>query len=203
MSTVYTIAKPEFLGNVNLVADEALATVKKEQKANEIYPMVMSKNLSGDVRTLDFEAFIAQSAWTILDNQGYNMGGLTAYIGEMWCQEHSKFSSMEQHVHPHGVMISGFYFLEAPENGCMAQFYDPRAGKVQASLPEKDMAQITDASGSFFIKPEKGLVVFSNAWLPHSFTRNASDEVVKFIHFNVSVLPAGTQNVSLPQAVVV
>ena len=186
-STVYTIKAPEFLDSVNGVSNDSLNMVKKDHKANEIYPMVMSGSLSGDARILDFENFIAQSSWTILDNQGYKMETISTYISELWCQEHGKFSNMEQHVHPHGVVISGFYFLECPENGSMVQFHDPRAGKVQAGLPEKSLELVTAASNTISIKPEKGLLVFTNAWLPHSFTRNASDDIAKFIHFNVSI----------------
>ena len=197
-STIYTIRKPEFLSAVDGVATDLLAHAKDAMPMNETYPSVMTGSLIGDARTAAFEQFIAESAWAILDAQGYRMNDFFAYVSELWAQEHFKYSSMEQHVHPHGVVISGFYFLTAPESGCMIELHDPRPGKVQASLPIKDASQIKDANNSLFIKPEPGLMVFSNSWLPHSFTRNASSESVKFIHFNVSVKPA-----ERPSAIVV
>lgn len=200
-STIYTIKKPEFLESVSKAADQALQVVKDAQEKNEIYPSVMSVGMIGNPEIVEFEKFIAQSAWTILDAQGYKMDLLNTYVSELWSQEHYKFSSMEQHVHSHGVVLSGFYFLQIPDEGCMAQFHDPRAGKVQASLPEKDIAVITEASNSFFIKPEPGLTVFSNSWLPHSFTRNGSTESVKFIHFNISVVPAPKEQTPAPVVV--
>ena len=37
---------------------------------------------------------------------------------------------------------------------------------------------------NFILKP--GTLIFTNAWLPHSFTRNANDkESVEFTHFNI------------------
>lgn len=189
-SMIYTIKKPEFLENVGAASDEAIAKVKAAMPMNETYPSVMSGPLSGLDATRDLEQFIAQSAWTILDSQGYRMDDLLTYVSEFWAQEHFKYSGMEQHVHAHGVVISGFYFLATPEDGCMIELHDPRPGKVQASLPLKDISQVKDANNSLYIKPEPGLLVFSNAWLPHSFTRNASNESVKFIHFNVSVRAA-------------
>jgi len=188
-SMIYTIKKPDFLGDVNAVSDELLQAAKKAMPMNETYPSVMSGSMIGAERTRAFEQFIAESGWAILDNQGYNMDGLGAYVSELWAQEHFKYSGMEQHVHPHGVVLSGFYFLNAPESGCMVELHDPRPGKVQASLPIKDQTQVKEANNSLYIKPEPGLVVFSNSWLPHSFTRNASSDSVKFIHFNVSVKP--------------
>ena len=35
--------------------------------------------------------------------------------------------------------------------------------------------------------PEEGQIVFTNSWLPHSFTRNESDKSFIMIHFNLGV----------------
>lgn len=187
VSAVYTIQKPEFLQDVLAVADELLAKAKAERPVHEVYPSIMSSNFTGYERTVAFETFIAESAWIILDSQGYKMDGVSTYNNELWAQEHQKFSGMEQHIHNYGVVISGFYFLNTPEEGCMVELHDPRPGKVQAALPLKDPSKVTDGSSSLFLKPEAGMFIFTNSWLPHSFTRNMASEPVKFVHFNVSV----------------
>lgn len=189
-SVIYHIKKPEFLASANEAVDEAIAEAEKAIPMNETYPFVMSGSLIGLNKTIELEQFIATAGWTILDNQGYDMVSLHAVVTEFWAQKHFRFSGMEQHVHPHGVLLSGFYFLECPENGSLVELHDPRPGKVQASLPIKDASVIKEANNSVFIKPEPGLLVISNAWLPHSFTRNASSQPVKFIHFNISVAAA-------------
>jgi uncharacterized protein (TIGR02466 family) len=189
-SMVYTIKKPEFLDATMAVSDEMLAKAKSARPMNDTYPFVMSDSMIGNERTLPLEQFIAESAWAILDNQGYRMDQFGTYVSEFWVQEHFKYSGMEQHVHPYGVAISGFYFLTAPQGGSVIELHDPRPGKVQASLPIKEQTQVRDANNMLHITPEPGLMVFSNAWLPHSFTRNSSNDPVKFIHFNVSVRPA-------------
>lgn len=96
-------------------------------------------------------------------------------------------SGMEQHVHMFGAQIVGFYFLEAPENSSRVVFHDPRPGKVQINLPEQDQSMATVASHMINFQPKPGLLIFSNAWLPHSFTRHASDKPLKFVHFNLTV----------------
>jgi uncharacterized protein (TIGR02466 family) len=197
-TTVYTIVKPEFLESVNLASNDALDLAKKQHTMNETYPVVMSTGMMGDPRIKDFQQFIAQSGWAILDAQGYDMTKFNTYVSELWCQEHHKFSGMEEHVHPYGVLLSGFYFLETPEESSMIHLHDPRAGKVQASLPEKDNTKVTEASNSFYMKPEPGMMIISNSWLPHSFTRNASDKPCKFIHFNISIVPAPQSTVEGP-----
>jgi uncharacterized protein (TIGR02466 family) len=186
-STIYTIIKTEFLDAVKEASNEALEEGKKLTKDNEIYPSTMSTTLIGKEKTRDFETFIAQSAWQILDNQGYNMSQFNTFVSELWAQEHRKFSNMEQHVHPYGVQLSGFYFLETPENGCAVHLHDPRASKVIASLPEKDVTKLTGASNTIVFNPQPGMFIFTNSWLPHSVTRNGSDKPVKFVHFNISV----------------
>lgn len=187
---IYTINKPEFLEDIKKASDTALEESKKSIQENKIYPSTMSTTLSGREKTKAFEQFIAQCSWQILDSQGYNMDMFNTFVSELWTQEHRKYSNMEQHVHPYGVQLSGFYFLETPDSGCMAQLHDPRPGKVISSLPEKDATQVTEASNAVFIKPQPGMFLFTNSWLPHSFTRNGSDEPVKFVHFNVSVMAA-------------
>lgn len=191
-SMVYTIKKPEFISEISEVVEELLAKSRAAIPFNEVYPVYMTESLIGNPRAESLERFVAESAWAILDNQGYRMSDFLVYLSEFWVQEHHKHSGMDQHVHPFGVMLSGFYFIETPEDGCMIELHDPRPGKVQISLPMKNPGEVTGANNSIFFKPEPGLLMFTNSWLPHSFTRNASDKPVKFIHFNVSVKPAQT-----------
>jgi hypothetical protein len=84
----------------------------------------------------------------------------------------------------------GFYFLEAPEDCSKVVFHDPRAGKPLISWAETDMTQATAASNMINFTPKPGLLMFTNAWLPHSFSRNASEKPIKFIHFNLGLRPA-------------
>lgn len=191
-STIYTIIKEDFLNPVESASNEALNESRKLHKENEIYPSTMSTSLSGRKGVKEFEQFIAESAWQILDSQGYNMQAFNTFVSELWCQEHRKYSNMEQHIHPYGVQLSGFYFINAPEEGCMVELHDPRPAKVISSLPAKDLTKVTDANSSVLIKPKSGMFIFTNSWLPHSFTRNGSDERVMFVHFNVSIVPVSS-----------
>jgi hypothetical protein len=187
-AAVYSIKLPQFLGAAKTVVKEAIAVKRKEvKKLNEIYPLIMTDNLHTDPRMADLAAFIGQTAWNILDGQGYMMQNLSTYFTEFWCQEHHKHSAMEQHVHGFGSQLVGFYFIDVPKNSSIVLFHDPKAGKVQSNLPEKDMNQATYASNIINFVAEDGLCMFAPAWLAHSFTRHAADKPMRFIHFNVSV----------------
>lgn len=187
---IYIIERPDFLDAVKTVSEESLEVSRKERDLDELYPVVMSGNYYADARVTDFANFVGATAWNILQEQGYAMEDKVVQFTEMWTQEHHKHSSMEQHVHGFGVQIVGFYFLETLEDSSRVVFHDPRAGKVQNDLPEQNMANATPASRMVNFEAKEGRLIFSNSWLPHSFTRHASDKPIKFVHFNLTVTQA-------------
>jgi len=200
---IYLIERPDFIESVATVSDESLAKQHAERELNEIYPVMMSGTFADDSRVKDFAEFVGGTAWNILNDQGYAMQDKAVTFTEMWTQEHHKHSSMEQHVHGFGAQIVGFYFLEVPENSSKVVFHDPRPGKVMANLPEQNMTMATPASQMINFDPKPGLLIFANAWLPHSFTRHASDKPIKFVHFNLNVQQAPQQACALPTAEIV
>lgn len=188
-TAIYQIEKIEYLEAVNKVVEEALTEVRKDKKPDELYPVHMTKNLFDKTDIIPFQHYVGQTAYNILIEQGYNLEGFETYFSELWCQEHFKHSGMEQHTHGAGSQIVGFYFLECPENSSRIVFHDPRAGKPLISWVEKNVAQATFASNLINFEAKPGMMIFTNAWLPHSFTRHGSDKPMKFIHFNVGLRP--------------
>jgi uncharacterized protein (TIGR02466 family) len=188
-TSIYFIDKPEFLDSARIACEDFLKPQRAREKLNEIYPVYMTENMYADPRVTDLVQFTAQSTWEILNSQGYNMANLTTYFTEFWCQEHYKHSAMDQHVHGNGSQIIGFYFIDVPEGSSLVQFHDPRAAKVQAGLPEATIETITHASNAVLYRAVPGRLMFAPAWLSHSFTRHGSDEPIRFIHFNLSVMP--------------
>lgn len=184
-SPVYIAKKPEFLKAVNEVSNEALSRITHD--VHELFPMHNTDNYASDSRLVDFCKCLWQSGWSILQGQGYDMANFNVMVDAAWTQEHYKHSLMEQHVHGGGSQLVGFYFLETPENCSRAMFHDPRGGKVQINLPEANMSNATPASNTINFAPEPGMLIISNAWLPHSFGRHGSDKPIKFVHFNLSV----------------
>ena len=130
------------------------------------------------------------------------MDNLMTYFTEMWCQEHHMGSAMDRHIHNNGAILSGFYFLNSPEDARVV-FHDPRDSKVITSLPEKNSTVATHASNMINFEPKPGMLIFTNAWLAHSFSRHAANEPIQFIHFNLFVQPAPqNQNDQAPAEVV-
>lgn len=197
---IYLIERPDFLEAVQAVSEEKLEAQRKERKLDDIYPVYMSSNYYADSRIANFAEFVGSTAWNILNEQGYAMQNQAVEFTEMWTQEHYKHSAMDPHVHGFGSQIVGFYFLETPENCSRVVFHDPRAAKVQIDLPEQDISAATPASKMINFVPKPGLMVFANSWLMHSFTRHAAELPIKFVHFNLTVVPAQQQACAIPPA---
>lgn len=177
------VKKTEFLDSVKAVSNRHL------EKANE-GATLMTGDYSHEPELAEFSQYVSQTAWNILQAQGYAMDKLVTYFTEMWTQEHNKMSSMETHIHGMGAQISAFFFLDVPEGGCNLVIHDPRPAKVIINLPQADEGKITAGSNQIVFTPEDGTLIFTNSWLPHSFTRNTSDKPMRFVHMNLSVAVA-------------
>jgi uncharacterized protein (TIGR02466 family) len=200
---VYQIVKPEFLDVARKVSKKFISKRKCEVDLNPIYPVYMTESINFDPEMLDFANYVAQIAWNILANQGYAMDVFSTYFTEMWVQEHHHLSLMERHIHGNGAVISGFYFLDCPQKSSRVLFHHPTDAKVISNLPEKNIQEMTHASNMINFVPEEGLLMFTNAWVPHSFTKNESKKPMRFIHFNIAVMPAIPQSCEKPQVEVI
>jgi hypothetical protein len=190
-SPVFKISMPDYIDIVKEVSEEVfqetIKNVPELADVNEIYPTRQSGSFHNHQKLQEFSQDVIQLSWEVLNAQGYDMKNFTTMYEAMWLQEHHKMSGMEQHVHKGGIYLVGFYFLDVPKNSSRLIFYDPRPGKVQIDLPQADMRSVTLSSDTINIEPSPGDLFFSPSWLPHSFSRHGSDNVLKFVHINISV----------------
>jgi hypothetical protein len=200
---VYKTHKPEFLKVARQVSQKFISKRKKEKELNSAYPVYMTENLHEAYEMQNFSNNIAQLSWGILKAQGYAMQHFDTYFTEMWCQEHHNMSSIERHIHGDGNVLTGFYFLDCPKDSSKIIFHDPREGKVITSLPQEKEENITYASNLVNFVPEEGDLFFSNACLPHSFSKNLSNKPMRFIHFNIAVTPTIPKHCQKPKVEVV
>jgi hypothetical protein len=197
-TAIYTIDKPEWLDTIYSVGREYLEEAKKNKPKHalmdKLYPVTMGMNHAGDERIREMALWTANTGWNILNGEGYDMQGLEVYVNDWWLQDHHMHSSNEEHVHPYGAQLTGFYFLECPADCSRVVIHDPRPGKKQINLPEQNMSELTLGSTSINFEPKPGQFMFAPAWLPHAFSRHGSKKPFRFIHFNM-----GTRWVQQPQ----
>jgi Putative 2OG-Fe(II) oxygenase len=184
-SPIYKFDKPEFLKTAAKVCAEHLKEIKKTTELNDIYPLYNTGPLHGDDRLRGLVDYVLETSWNILNDQGYNMDLYRMEMYDFWCQEHHYRSGHERHFH--NSVISGFYFIDTPPDGCRLIIHEPRSTKEFVSLIERDPSQATYASNMINFTPEAGSIMFLNSCLPHSFTRNLSKKPFRMIHFNVGV----------------
>jgi len=185
-TAIYSIMKSEYLEKAREVAALYVQKAKVEKpQLDEIYPVYQTQNFHDDPNIKELTDYILNVSWDILDSQGYDLTNIRTFFDEFWCQDHAKHSGMEQHVHGFGTQIVGFYFLECPENCSKVLFHDPKAGKVQINLREKDATKATPASNSICYEAKPGMLMLTNSWLAHSFSRSVAAESMRFIHFTV------------------
>lgn len=183
---VYVVEKKDFLEPVRTVSNRYIEAAK-QHKGKDDYVVLMTGSYSHEPELKDFSEYISQTVWNILSSQGFNMDNLVTYFTEMWTQEHNHLSAMDSHVHGSGAQMSVFFFIDVPENSCKLVIHDPRPGKVIINLPNKDDNEITMGSHQVVFTPQPGALIFINAWVPHSFTKNFSHETMRFVHMNLSV----------------
>lgn len=184
-SPVIYFDKPEFIDLVNSVSEESLAAANVE--LDEIYPVRMSVDYSYNSKIEEFREFVGEVSWAVLKEQGYAMHRYRMAFTSMWTQEHHKHSMMEQHNHSDAHIV-GFYFLEVPDNSSKLLFHDPRIAKSMCELEQENINNVTSATSIINFIPRPGLLIFTNSWLSHSFTKHAAETPIKFIHFNIKAV---------------
>lgn len=185
-SVIYNYYKPDWVESTLNICQPYIDEVKeKNTQYKKIFPVWQTDNLQSVEDLKYFTEFVLQASQSILDSQGYDLSKHELYFDELWAQEVHTYGHHSRHEHPN-CHISGFYFLECPNEGIFPIFFDPRPGKSMTDLPEKNVNDITLASQMCNYKPVSGMFIFFNSYLPHMFQLNGSDQPCKFIHFNLA-----------------
>jgi len=50
--------------------------------------------------------------------------------------------------------------------------------------------------------PKAGMLMISNAYLPHSFTKNGANKALQFVHMNINVIPSQAHSCQAPAEVI-
>ena len=180
-SSVLRFSKPEHLEVAKQVLTEYIAQVKPNQ-----WNVCQSESMLDD-RLDDLFTTIATTSFDMMLDQGYNMTNKQTRVAELWGQEFLRYGQHIEHIHGDGVQITGFYFVNTPENGSVPVVFDPRPGKKQISMRQANPETVTFASEQIMLDVKAGDFMLFNSWLPHGFTRHELDDPFQFIHFNVCV----------------
>lgn len=185
-SSIGIVNAPQFLKVTKEVSNHYIEQVLQKYKIDPLYPVIQTENMVWDEKLREFNEFVLASANEALDKQGYDTKKVRLSINDLWCQKHLKMSGHEKHVHNNGAVMSAFYMIECPANSSHLLLYDPRPGKEYGFvLPEKNEKELTEASNIINYGPTEGELILANSYIPHGFTRNASDKPFVLLHINI------------------
>jgi uncharacterized protein (TIGR02466 family) len=109
-------------------------------------------------------------------------------IKEMWITKNKPGDFNKAHIHPNAI-LSGAYYVRAPENGGNIEFYDPVPARLMNVYPVKQHKRINAQAAEY--KAAEGLLLLFPSWLQHAVQPNRSNAVRVSISFNIGYQPKG------------
>ena len=93
---------------------------------------------------------------------------------------------MQETEHSHeGSVLSGVYYVEAPDNCGDLVFQDPIGARRAHRAFTRTNAQTQQAAMQISYSPKAGRLVFFESWLPHAVSGNKSDKTRISIAINL------------------
>lgn len=204
---IYRLEKPQWLDDFNEVCDVHMAIAYENYKPklqsledqlgpdhfNHVKDFGISyhsdSSLLHEDKIQDHVQYITDSAYNILDDQGFDLRGYKAIYNDFWVQEFSRRGGGHHgaHVHSNGH-ISGFYFLKTGKFGSKPAFHDPRPGALMTKLPQKNSMAVTEASEYIYYNPLPGTLMLFNSYVPHEYMIDDGYEEFRFVHFNIQFI---------------
>ena len=181
---IHSASNPGYLDLMRYTHEKYINIARRSQEKNNVYQFTVSDNYPRDKDIFPFVQFIKESCAQALVQQGYDTNVYDLEVVDLFSQEHEFASNMEPHFHNN--FFTALYFLDVPPN-VRALFYDPRDLKVYASIKEANINNSSPATSIINYMPEPGLLLITNSWLKHSFTRNPTSAPFKFIHMGINV----------------
>ena len=130
--------------------------------------------------------YLLLSSVNILRDQGYAVDRYDFYLSGLWAQEVGRGAGTNVHVHKNSQM-SGWMFLETPENTAYPIYHDARMNKAMVELDFAPSEEVSNATSSIhFNNVQPGTVLFSNSWVQHQLVGGSAEQPTRCIHFIVS-----------------
>ena len=112
----------------------------------------------------------------------FDLGKRKLKLDSLWINVMNKSAIHAPHIHPHSV-ISGTYYVTAPDKAGAIRFEDPRLAMLMAAPPKKTNAK--PANRPFVtIAPRPGMLLLWESWLRHGVEPNRAKAPRISISFN-------------------
>ena len=201
-TTFYYVQDKQWLKSLNKISDRYIkesapfwkekidARNKRIEKDIKDFGFVHhSDSMIGDPGMKNFSKHIKQTAWNILDSQGYDLTNYEIKFNDLWVQDFAKHGGGFHDTHVHGNShVSGFYFLKCSPHTSFPYLHDPRHGKHMMDLPEKNENFIGPSTKKINYAVTPGSLLLFNSFVPHQFPVDIGKAPFRFIHFNLQAV---------------
>jgi uncharacterized protein (TIGR02466 family) len=131
---------------------------------------------------VELERDIARHVARFARDAQFDLGRKTLTLDSLWINVMNKGAVHAAHIHPHSV-ISGTYYVTAPDKAGAIRFEDPRLAMLMAAPPKKTNAK--PANRPFVtIAPRPGMLLLWESWLRHGVEPNRAKAPRISISFN-------------------
>ena len=130
----------------------------------------------------ELERDIARHVARFARDAEFDLGRKSLTLDSLWINVMDKGAVHAAHIHPHSV-ISGTYYVTAPDKAGAIRFEDPRLAMLMAAPPKKTNAK--PANRPFVtIAPRPGMLLLWESWLRHGVEPNRAKGPRISISFN-------------------
>lgn len=134
----------------------------------------------------DFTKIIHVNVLEVATFLQWDLQQFSLNITTCWAIVNGKFASNFVHNHPNSI-LSGVYYLQAPENCGGIFFSDPRPASQMLIPPVTEFSLWTFPKVSY--KPHEGTMILFPSWLLHGVEMNMSESVRISLSFNIGMSP--------------
>lgn len=191
-SLVYRDEKPEWVSQLrdSLTPYFDRAAANTEQQQTKV-PLVQTELVHQDRNFEPLVTYLYEAANLILRDQGYLLDRYDLHLTALWGQRMLPGGGTDVHVHKNSH-LTGWVFLETPENGAYPIFKDPRYGKGFLDLDYEDGEEIKPATSVVnFNNVQPGTILIANSWLAHQVISGGSEVPTTAMHFIISCREKG------------
>jgi uncharacterized protein (TIGR02466 family) len=134
----------------------------------------------------EFNSIIGANVIEVANCLHWDLQKFSLELKSCWAIVNGKLASNSVHNHPNSI-LSGVYYLQAPENSGVISFSDPRSAAQMLVPPMTEFSPWTLPKISY--KPQAGTMLLFPSWLLHSVEMNMSKELRISLSFNIGMSP--------------
>jgi uncharacterized protein (TIGR02466 family) len=116
----------------------------------------------------------------------WDLSKIALDIKSCWAIVNGKMAANSVHNHPNSI-LSGVYYVQAPDNCGVISFQDPRPAAQMLVPPMTEFSLWTLPKISY--KPQAGTMLLFPSWLLHGVEMSLSDDLRISMSFNIGMSP--------------